>query len=98
MHTKRSGEPDVFSENKPNLLNSQMNVSKVLTKGYENKRLCGGGENKAKTKPIQSQNKANLLDSQMNITKVLTKDYENVRLGRGGENKAKTKPIKPNLP
>ena len=40
-------------QNKPNLLDSQMNVSKVLTKGYENKRLCGGGENKAKTKPIK---------------------------------------------
>ena len=62
MHTKRSGEPDVFSENKPNLLNAQMNVNKVLTKDYENERHCRGFKNKAKqtqSNPIQSQYKAN---------------------------------------
>jgi hypothetical protein len=58
MHTKRSGEPDVFSENKANLLNTQMNVNKVLTKGYENKRLRRASKTnpiKAKTNPIQTQ-------------------------------------------
>ena len=31
---------------KPNLLNAQMNISSVLTKDYENERLCRRGENK----------------------------------------------------
>jgi len=43
-------------QNKPNLLNAQMNVSKVLTKDYENERLGGRFKNKANTKP----NKPNL--------------------------------------
>jgi len=38
-------------QNKPNLLNAQMNVSKVLTKDYENVRLRRRGENK----PNQTQ-------------------------------------------
>jgi len=38
-------------QNKPNLLNAQMNVTSVLTKDYENKRLCGRGQNK----PNQTQ-------------------------------------------
>ena len=41
-------------QNKANLLDAQMNVNKVLTNGYENKRLSGGGENKANTKPIKA--------------------------------------------
>ncbi len=40
-------------QNKPNLLNALMNVSSVLTKDYENKRLADA----AKTKPIQTQSK-----------------------------------------
>ncbi len=42
-------------QNKPNLLNNQINVSKVLTKDYENKRLCRRLKNKANSNPIQSQ-------------------------------------------
>ena len=38
-------------QNKPNLLNAQMNASSVITKDYENVRLCGCGENK----PNQTQ-------------------------------------------
>ncbi|HUS73310.1 MAG TPA: hypothetical protein VMY06_09620 [Sedimentisphaerales bacterium] len=34
--------------NKPNLLNAQMNVNKVLTKHYENARLRGREKNKPK--------------------------------------------------
>ncbi len=54
-------------QNKPNLLNAQMNVNKVLTKDYENVRLHRGFKNKAKTKPIKPNtkpNKANLLNAQ----------------------------------
>jgi len=38
-------------QNKPNLLDTQMNVSPFITKDYENKRLA----DMAKTKPKQSQ-------------------------------------------
>jgi len=39
-------------QNKPNLLDNQMNVSSVKTKEYENKRLCRRGEKQTQTKPI----------------------------------------------
>jgi len=42
-------------QNKPNLLDAQMNVNTVITTDYENERLADTG----KTKPIQSQNKPN---------------------------------------
>jgi len=40
-------------QNKANLLDAQMNVSSVLTKYYENKRLCRRGENKPNSNPIK---------------------------------------------
>jgi len=43
----------LFMQNKPNLLNAQMNVTSFITKDYENKRLADA----AKTNPIQSQSK-----------------------------------------
>ena len=42
-------------QNKANFLESQMNVSAVLTKDYENKSNWTLGENKPNTNPIQSQ-------------------------------------------
>jgi len=44
-------------QNKPNLLDAQMNVSSVLTKDYENKSNWKLGENKANTKPIKPNTK-----------------------------------------
>ena len=41
----------LFMQNKPNLLDAQMNVSSALTKYYENEHLRRRGENK----PNQSQ-------------------------------------------
>ncbi len=41
------------TQNKPNLLDAQMNVSSILTKDYENKRLCRRGENKPNSNPIK---------------------------------------------
>jgi hypothetical protein len=41
-------------QNKANLLDTQMSVSPVITKYYENKRLCSRGKNK----PKQTQFKA----------------------------------------
>jgi hypothetical protein len=38
-------------QNKPNLLNTQMNVNSVLTEDYENEWLCS----RKKNKPKQSQ-------------------------------------------
>ena len=48
-----SDERCIFMQNKPNLLNAQMNVNKVLTKHYENVHLLGRRKNKANTKPIK---------------------------------------------
>jgi hypothetical protein len=39
-------------QNKPNLLEAQMNVNKVLTTDYENKRLRRCAENKPKQTQI----------------------------------------------
>jgi hypothetical protein len=51
-----------FMQNKPNtnptkanLLDTQMNVSSILTKDYENVPLRRRGENKPNTNPIQTQ-------------------------------------------
>ncbi len=65
-----------------------MNVTKVLTRDYENETLSRRGKNKANSKP----NKANLLKAQMNVNKVLTKDYENIANRTLFENKANTNP------
>ena len=45
---KTSTPADCFMQNKANLLDAQMSVSSVLTKYYENERLCRCGENKPK--------------------------------------------------
>ena len=76
-------------QNKPNLLNAQMNVSPFETKDYENKRLA----DMAKTKPIQTQYKAKTNPipekPKMNVTSILTKVYENITTFRP----KKTNPI-----
>jgi hypothetical protein len=64
-------------QNKPNLLNAQMNVNTVVTKDYEKTGLS----DKGKTNPIQTQYKpkTNPIPERpkMNVTSILTKDYEN---------------------
>ena len=54
------------SQNKPNFLNAQMNVSSVLTKYYENVPLRRRG-----------QNKPNFRKAKMKLNFYSTKDYEN---------------------
>ncbi len=49
-----STNPPLFMQNKPNLLNAQMNVNTVITEDYENKRPCRRRQNKANTKPIKA--------------------------------------------
>ncbi len=62
----------LFMQNKANLLNAQMNVNKVLTKGYENKRLRGSGENKAKqTQFIPTEGGTNPTCSELACTELV---------------------------
>ena len=83
-----------FMQNKPNFLNTQMNVNKVLTRDYEKKTLGEHGKNKANTNPIQTQYKPNSQKAKMKLTFYLTKDYENERLCRCGQNKPnQTQPV-----
>jgi len=42
-------------QNKPNLLNAQMNIRSAITMDYENIANWTLGENKPNSKPIQSQ-------------------------------------------
>ena len=54
-------------QNEPNFQKSQMNVSVLIQKAYENKTLSERGKNEPNTNPIQSQSKpikANLPDAQ----------------------------------
>jgi len=84
LHLSRNLYKSALSlQNKPNLLNTQMNVKSFHTADYENKSNRKLGENKPNTKP----NKPNLLDDQMNVNKVLTKDYENETAFRLRQNK-----------
>ncbi len=80
-------------QNKPNLLDALMKVSSVLTKDYENKRLCRC----VKTKPIQTQYKANTNPiserPKMNENLFATKVYENITTFRLEQNKPNTNPI-----
>jgi len=55
---RTSAQKNLFMQNKPNLLNAQMNVNSVLTMDYVNIRLRSRFENKAKQtqfKPNQTQ-------------------------------------------
>jgi len=70
-------------QNKPNLLDTQMNLKSFHTVDYENIVNWKLGKNKPNTNPI----KPNLLNTQMNVSSALTKYYENKRLCRCGENK-----------
>ncbi len=56
-----------FMQNKANFRKSQMNVSTILTKDYENNSNWTLGQNEPKTNPIRTQTnpiKANLPDAQ----------------------------------
>jgi len=57
LHTNRSEEIREMSknmQNKPNLLNTQINVTKVLTKAYDKRTLGGRGKNKPNSNPIKA--------------------------------------------
>ena len=42
-----------YMQNKPNLLNAQMNVNSILTKDYERNDIFAVPENKANSNPIK---------------------------------------------
>jgi len=78
-----------FMQNKANFPDDQMNVNKVLTKGYENIANSKLDENKPNTNP----NKANLQNDQMNVSAIITKDYGNISNCALAENKPNSNPI-----
>ena len=95
----------LFMQNKPNLLNAQMNVTSFYTKDYENQgRLRTPPKQtqyKPNTNPIQTQYKANTNPiperPKMNENSFATKVYENITTFRLKQNKPNTNPIKPNF-
>jgi len=60
-------------QNKPNLLDTQMNVTSLITVDYENKSNWKLGKNKPNTNPI----KPNFRKAKMFLNFYSTKDYEN---------------------
>jgi len=66
-----------FLTNKANFPDTQMNVSRVPTKDYENKTPGERGKNKPNSKPIQTQTKPISEKAKMNVTSIITKGYEN---------------------
>jgi len=79
-------------QNKPNLLDAQMNVSSILTTDYENKSNWTLGENKPNSNPI----KANFQKAQMNANSLITTDYRKYDDFAVQKNKPNSNPIKPN--
>jgi len=65
---------NLFMQNKANFRKSQMNVSTILTKDYENKTLGEHEKKQSQTKP----NKAKFKKAKMNVTSIITKGYENI--------------------
>jgi len=73
-----------FMQNKPNFPDTQMNVTKVLTKDYENETLGKRGKNKANSNPIQTQSnpiKANIMPKQTQSNSILCRkaSWEKIR-------------------
>jgi len=83
-------------QNKPNLLDAQMNLSSIITMNYENISNWTLGQNKPNSNPI----KPNFLKAQMNVNSFITKDYRKkddfvVRINKPNSNPIQTqsKPI-----
>ncbi len=66
----------LFMQNKPNLLNAQMNVSSAITMNYEQLTMNYANKNKPNSNPIQTQNKPNCRKGIIDAKCVFTKDYE----------------------
>ena len=55
--------PDSFMQNKPNLLNAQMNVNTVITMNYEQITMNNANKNKPNSNPIKPNFKPSFLSS-----------------------------------
>jgi hypothetical protein len=62
-----------FMQNEPNFRKSQVNVTYIITKDYENETLGEHGKNEPKTNP----NEAKFKKTKINVTSILTVGYEN---------------------
>ena len=76
-------------QNKPNLPDTQMNVSSILTTDYENKSNWTLGQNKPNSNPI----KPNCLKAKMDVNLYVIKDYERNDIFAVPENKPNSNPI-----
>ena len=76
-------------QNKPNFQDTQMNVSNVKTRNYQNLSRWRG----QKTNPIQTQFKPNFQKAQMNISSLITKDYRKKDDFAVQKNKPNSNPI-----
>jgi len=95
-------------QNEPNLLDTQMNLTPVKTKNYENNQPPTPRKNEPnlrKTNPIYAktnllqqimknmQNEPNLLGTKINVSSFITKYYENKCPSGRWQNEPKTNPI-----
>jgi hypothetical protein len=69
-------------QNKANLLNVQMNTTFLLTKHYENIRLCRRGEKQTQSKPNKLETNLSLREPRFDFRRAGQKSYEGAdRLG-----------------
>ncbi len=79
----------LFMQNKPNLLDAQMNLSNVKTMNYKNFIPLAGYKNKPNSNPI----KPNFRKAQMNVNSFITKDYRKYDDFAVRKNKPNSNPI-----
>ena len=74
-----------FTQNKPNLLKAQMNLTSVKTMNYEQITMNNPNEK-------QTQNKANLLAALINVSSAKTTNYEQITMNNANEKQTQTNP------
>jgi len=79
----------IFMQNKPNLLDAQMNVSILSRMAYKNETASGSGKNKPNSNPI----KPNFRRARMNVNSFITKDYRKKDDFAVRKNKPNSNPI-----
>ena len=87
-------------QNKPNFLESQINVSAVLTKDYENKSNWTLGENKPNSNPIKANTKpikANTKPICQRVKLMQSVYLQRIMKKNAAKGYEKTNPIKPNF-
>ncbi len=82
---------ELFMQNKPNLPETQMNITPVTIRDYKENHPPGHPKNNHNSNPIKlfhicvkvCPERSRRISAQINVTFVLTRDYENQRCGRG---------------